>query len=280
MKIGILRRRGLGATSCKGIVRNLTHHDGVIIRNDKPQEELDILVRWGTTSNYPSARRTLNKAEAIRAVNDKPSARLVMMEAGVMVPKTWLSVEEIESWPVIARPKHHSQGKKLWVCHSREEAQGLEGDLYFSEYIRKEEEFGVFIFDNRVTSMIQKVPKTQEAADAIAWNVAQGTHKFVNLRWEQWNLPAAIEALKAARAFPDLTFGRVDVISKNGQPYVLEVNSAHSLTSPYRQQTFAKTLEWTADNGGVENTLDLSSARTYKYIIHPALRVNGSGINL
>ena len=284
MKIRILRRRGLGNGSTLGI-KEFSNNEIEIIRNDKEiPEDTDLLIRWGCTSQFPS-KKTLNKVEAIRAVNNKFTSRKLMQDAGVSVPKLYEKDIDEFNYPVIIRPVFHSQGKDLILANNIDEViAGVNEiydngkEVYISEYIKKDSEFGVFIFDNRVTSVIKKVAKREGANDELAWNVAQGSHSFQNVRWSEWNMDVIKECLDAWKCF-DLTFGRIDVMVKDGKPYILEINSAHSLTSEYRKKTFAKCLDYYIENGKVKNEINIDEIKTYKSIIHPAIRKNKLGNN-
>ena len=279
MKIGIIRRRRLGRTSCKAIAANSKYKiDQLFNYKPLPSEKYDLIIRWGTVSDI-EADAYLNNKAAIQAVNNKAGARRLMLENNISCPK----INNVD-FPFILRPTLHSQGKDLYLCNNKEEYEaGLakigNRPTYISEYIKKDEEWGVFIFQGRVTSMIKKEPKTQAAKDAIAWNVSQGSHTFENVGWDQWDINVAKEAVKAALLF-DLDFGRIDVIVKDNVSYVLEINSAHSLTSPYRQETFAKCLDWFIENGKPQNKLDFNNIKSYRSIIHPALRINQKETNL
>jgi predicted ATP-grasp superfamily ATP-dependent carboligase len=279
MKVGILRRQKLGNTSCREISKK-SQHEIKIIRNDKinPSEKFDLIVRWGTTSDINSDN-FLNHTDAIRSVNNKVGCRTKMLDAGISCPQ----INNID-YPFILRPTLHSQGKDLYLCNNIEDFNNGVAKLkgrphYISEYIKKDEEWGIFVFQGRISSMIKKEPKTEEAKNAIAWNVSQGSHTFENVNWDQWDIKVALESLKAMKLF-NLDFGRVDVIVKDGVPYVLEINSAHSLTSEYRQTIFAKCLDWFIEKGKPSNELDYENCKSYKSIIHPSLRENQTGSNL
>jgi glutathione synthase/RimK-type ligase-like ATP-grasp enzyme len=286
MNVTILRRRKLGHTSCMSIKQYSTK-DVKVLRNDNIPNGFkpDLLVRWGCTSELDS-EKTLNKAKAIQLANDKLECRKLFIEKGIQTPKLYSSMLDTQ-YPCVVRPVNHSQGRHFYHCENIVELTqainkltGLGKSFYISEYIPKEREFGVFVFNNRVTSMIEKVPKNEDAKEAYAWNVAQGTHSFENIKWDDWNIPVAKVALKAIQSV-GLDFGRVDVIvSSEGIPYVLEVNSAHSLTSEYRQQVFAKCLDYYIEKGSVEKEINWENVASFKSIIHPALRVNAQGLNL
>jgi len=285
MKIVILRRRGLGNTSTIGIKSN-SNNNIEITRNDKEiPQDTDLLIRWGCTSQFPS-KKTLNKAEGIKAINNKYLSRKILQEAGVSVPKLYEDIEAVDTFPVIVRPEYHAQGKILYYCNNQGELfdaeyhiSNLGKDVYISEYIKKDREFGVFIFNNRIWSVIEKVPKIEGANNEIAWNVAQGTHRFQNVKWSEWPIEICKEALDAVKCF-NIDFCRVDIIVKDNKPYILELNSAHSLTSNYRQEAFAKCLDYFIENGSVKNELELDNLTSYKGLIHPALRINKKLINL
>lgn len=279
----ILRRRKLGRTSCKEIAR-LSTTGITVVRNDKPivADKLDYLFRWGTTSNVPHHLTVVNDAKAIHWVADKATSRKIMADAGLS-PKTWLSWEDyIDEWevewdrtteldvPVIIRPAVHAQGRNVFHCSTIGELKdawdvvGQSG--YISEFIDKVAEYRVFVVSGRVACVARKTPADEKA---IAWNVAQGG-RFDNVRWGDWPIDAirvAIEAFKLS----GLDFGGVDVmVDARGQAYVLEINSAPSLTSPYRQECMAKCFDYIVENG--KDFIPVEDARiTWRSVIHPAV---------
>lgn len=274
-----LRRRKLGRTS----TREVGKHAGIIpFRNDKPlPESINYLFRWGCTSPC-EAKHTVNKAEAINIANNKRTSRMLLQEVlwkgKHIVPESWEHVmdwDEPEHWgfkPVVIRPAHHAQGKQLYFCDTRETAfKAIETitnkgkDYYISEYIEKEKEFRVFVAQNRVIWIAEKTPANPEA---IAWNVAQGG-KFDVLNRSNWPLKACRYALLAMEKL-GLDFGGVDIMQKGKDFYVLEVNSAPSMTSPYRQETTAKVFKHIIDNGNKHYPTP-EFINSYKDCIHPCL---------
>lgn len=281
-RVVILRSKGLGLC-CKDIA-SLTEHPVQIAKvrpNRALPNNIDLLLRWGCTTNY-DANETLNNVEAIRKVSNKSFSRLLMQNNNISVPKLYKEIDEDIDYPVVVRPSKHSKGKHLWLCNNKEELLNVISKLetyYISKYIKKERELGIFIFNDRVTSVIEKIPAKENANENIVWNYDSGSHTFTNINWENWHIESCKEALKAMKLF-GLTFGRVDVIIKDNIPYILELNSAHGLTSPYRQETFAKCLDYYINNGSVQNEIDFSKNLSYKSIIHPTLRENKEKYNL
>jgi len=283
----LLRRRKLGNTSC----REISARTNIItLRNDKIEDllvekQVNYLFRWGCTSSLTDAgvmpaRHTVNKAEAISLANDKKATRLKLAplrnKDKPIIPKTY---GHIHDWavdgkklPVIVRADHHAQGRSLFFCNTEQEIsqailklQHKNKDYYISEYIAKEAEYRVFIAQNRVVWVTKKTPANP--AD-IAWNVAQGG-RFDNVRFSDWPLKACRIALMTVEAV-GLDFGGVDVMQKDKDFYVLEVNSAPSMTSEYRQTTTAKVFQHIVDNGNITYPSPVK-LNSYKDCIHPCL---------
>jgi glutathione synthase/RimK-type ligase-like ATP-grasp enzyme len=276
----ILRRKNLGRGSTRSIKALSKHKDKIKIRKSEQKfpKKIDLLVRWGTTTIIPNYKGlVLNKAEAINICANKKLTRTLLNESGVPVPKMYNNVEDIK-FPCILRPSHHSQGKNLYFCTDQNKLYisrlKLFGkDTYLSEYINKDREFGIFIFDGKITSVVEKETINK---DAIAWNVAQGNSKFVNVKWNDWPLEACKIAIDAIKVI-GLDFGRVDIIQKENKYYVLELNSAHSLTSPYRKKCFALALDYFYEKGRIPKN-KFTRYKTYRYFIHPAMFNSGESV--
>lgn len=268
----ILRRRKLGRTSCREICnRSLTGL--TTVRNDKPVPEgVDLVFRWGTTSNVP-CKDVVNTAAAIHEVNDKVGFRLKMDEAEVC-PATFLSPADCElsdcDYPYVVRPKVHSRGRHLYVANTLGElmdAFNKAGDgAYASPLIKKVKEYRVFVVQGRVVCVAEKTPGNP---DDVAWNVAKGG-RFDNVRWDEWPLKAIRVSVEAFN-LSSLDFGGVDVmVDAEGEAYVLEINSAPSLTSDYRQTCFAKAFDWIVNHGKKRIPL-VEEKGGYLKFIHPAV---------
>lgn len=278
MNAFILRRRKLGRTSCKEIAANSKHGIGVV-RNDAAIPAADVVFRWGTTSNVPKAVNQIivNEARAIHWCADKKGGRLELQEKGVPVPETWsvdtfmrLDPAHYPNYKFVLRRAKHAQGKDLWAGTYKETIDSIRynqvNDGYVSRLIDKVAEYRVFVCQGRVVWVAKKTPGNP---DQVAWNVAQGG-RFDNVRWGDWPLDVCAAGINAALV-SGADFCGVDVmIDAEGKPYVLEVNSAPSQTSPYRQQCVAKAFDYIVrkNNKGL-----IKCERFYKWsdIIHPAL---------
>ena len=267
----IIRRRKLGMSSCKGIAE--ASKTGIKwVRNDKPLPKDDLYIRWGCTSNVP-AKNVLNTAAAIHEVNDKTGFRKVL-EDKELCPKTWFENELINLLDlekgVIVRPNKHAQGRHVFLCYNTQDlhqaTKKCGAGFYISRYVEKAQEFRVAVVSGRAVWVAEKTPGDPKA---IAWNVAKGG-RFDNVRWNDWPLKVVKTAIEAFNC-SSLDFGGVDVmVGKDGSVSVLEINSAPSLTSPYRQECFAKAFDYIVENGKERIPLVKQKGGYIKFI-HPAL---------
>lgn len=262
----LLRRRGLGKTSCNAIKAGST--TGLeVVRSDDEVPAGNIVFRWGCTASI-KADTIVNEVSAIHWVTNKRDSRMVLNEAG-LCPKTWVSINAGVTFPCVVRPQFHHQGRHLYVCNNIDELEvawtkvGYDG--YISELIDKVAEYRVFVVSGRVPCVARKYPNKD---GGVAWNVFQGG-RFENVKWHEWPT-RAIKASIEAFNLSGLDFGGVDVmVDAKGKAYILEINSAPSLTSPYRQKCMTKALDYIVVHG--RGALPVGRSAGYKSFIHPAV---------
>lgn len=280
----ILRRRKLGRTSCKEIAVQSTKAIAVV-RNDADIPAADVVFRWGTTNNIPKkdGQLIVNSAASIHWCADKKKGRLEMQAAGVPVPlsydaNVWLNArreggynEDIDEGLFVLRRPKHAQGKDLWHGDAQYIKRMIQQhnvqDGYVGRLINKVAEYRVYVIQGRVSCVAKKTPANP---NDVAWNVARGG-SFDNVKWGEWPM-AAIAAAVPAAELSGTDFCGVDVmVDAEGKAYVLEVNSAPSLTSPYRQSCFTKCFDHIIHNKSVEK-IDIQRFKGWKDVIHPACR--------
>lgn len=273
----ILRKIGLGNTTCKETQKHYPDKISIIKHtNNLRNNPEDILLRWGTTTKTNNNIKTLNTASNISLTSDKTQFRSLCQKTyPEITPKTWLSIDDPTIiYPVIIRPKFHSQGKHLYFCNDiiqlQQNIQNLPNkeNYYISQYIQKQKEFRIFFIQGKVVWIAEKIPKN---TTDIAWNVAQGG-KFINVPWKQWNIILIEDAYKIY-ILSKLWCGGVDIIQDGHNNYVIEINSAPSQTSPYRQQCFAKALNW-AITHTYDHLPQNEQYKKYSRWIHPGLLNN------
>lgn len=272
--VTIIRRRKLGRGSTKGITSFMSNNVK-IVRNDlmhRYPENTELCIRWGCTSNVPT-NNVLNTAKAIHQVNDKIAFRKLLQPHG-LCPKTWFQEDDAESikYPVIIRAERHAQGRNLHVANNISDLKNIivrnfyNQKVYASELINKVAEYRVFVGSGRAVWVAQKTPGNPQD---VAWNVAQGG-RFDNVRFSEWPLKVIRIAIEAFN-LTELDFGGVDVIvDADNNVYVLEINSAPSQTSPYRQECVAKYFDYVISNGKQRIPL-IQEKGGYLKFIHPAI---------
>lgn len=294
----ILRRRKLGRTSCREIAACMQQAIRVV-RNDQDIPAAKHVFRWGTTSNVPKCEGQViyNSAASIHWCADKKAGRLAMQAAGIPVPKTFDPRVILASFEdghegdfgaaaeeagldreYVLRPARHAQGRNLLygtldsisdnlgrLYHGAQQLYNLFLDGYLSHKIDKVAEYRVFVCQGRVVWVAQKKPGNP---DQVAWNVAQGG-EFSNVRWGEWHMPSCRAAILAA-LLSKTDFCGVDVmVDADGNPYVLEVNSAPSQTSPYRQSCVAKAFDYMIQNG--KEVIPCEQFKKWRDVAHPAI---------
>ncbi len=279
----IVRRRKLGMSSVKGIVA--ASQTGIKwCRNDRGIPVDNIYIRWGCTANVPPPAKVINCAKAIHRVADKLEFRRTLDEHE-LCPATWFNFMDVpaDAAPkgIVIRKRRHAQGRGLWLVHTHEDLANRchqlgAGNYYLAEYIPKVAEYRVFVMSGRAVCVAEKTPANKED---VAWNVAQGG-RFDNVRWDEWNVKAVKVAIEGF-LLSGLDFGGVDImVDKDGGCTILEINSAPSLTSPYRQQCMAKGLDYIVKNGQGNIPL-IDDKGGYLKFIHPAVcdraRMKGEG---
>jgi len=268
----ILRRKKLGKTSCNGIV-GFSHSNVQVVRNDAVIPKADVYIRWGCTSPIPYTenRIILNLAQAIHIVGDKAGFRAILDE-DALCPLTWFDWAHVppQAFPVVVRPQVHAQGKQVYFCENSVQMftaiEKCGPGYYISKFIDKVAEYRVFVAQGRAVWVVKKTPGNPED---VAWNVARGG-RFDNVSWNNWPLKGVKLAI-GGFLLSGLDFGGVDImIDAQNNWYILEINSAPSQTSPYRQKCVAKVFDYIIENG--KDIIPLvRRPGGYLKFIHPAL---------
>lgn len=176
----------------------------------------------GPSINFGYQREgEINPSHAIYLASSKRRALEVMAKAEVPTPTL-----NGDRFPVVARPDKHRAGKHFWLCWNREElneAYNL-GATHHLKFIEGGREFRVHVAFGKSIKLVEKI-----GGDPVIKNHAYGSqfmypHNFSHKKSLRKWARKAVESL-------GLDFGAVDVIYKEGKFYVLEVNSAPSLTS-------------------------------------------------
>lgn len=274
----LLIRPGIGS-NCNFVADAYPGGMKVCYAEDIPNET-NVIIRWGTTTNIPprvkDGRKLLyfNEAKAIHQAVDKSGLRKKASDAG-LAPKTWLTLKELQEEDevadiVLVRPRKHERSEGIYSCSNKQELLdaiekcGGEGNYYISEYIKKDRELRVFVFQGRALMVFNKIPKDRKE---ISWGcVEQGALKYV--KWSEWPLDAVRVAIQSFN-LTDLDFGAVDVIMKDDKAYFLEVNTAPEVW-PYYGERLAQAFKYAFEKGKQRLKVNLKG-KDWSDFAHPTL---------
>ena len=212
-------------------VRNIEEYSGISVyrRSRRLPDDLDVLIRWGNTTEANEVETVLNQVEAIKRTSDKPLCRRILAEAGVAVPQDGTEL------PCIGRTKKHSRGRGFWFCQTPNDVWYAKerGAVYFSKFYPKSREFRVHIGGGKVLLYSEKLG---DKFGTIIWNKDLSDFTFRHLRRSEWDIDIIRLAKKAIKAV-GLDFGAVDIMADPTDPnlpraVVSEINTAPAL-SPY-----------------------------------------------
>ncbi len=177
-------------------------------------------IRWHVELKYPFP--TLNSREGVILANSKQRQRKILQDAGVSVPKTWFTKEEVKSYPVLCRPQRHARGSKFFLVNSEKELKSVKStsSWYFSKWIIKEDEWRVYVGGGKVLTAFQKPIKGH-----LRGNVRETGW------WGDLKMPPKeiCELSVLVTKTLGLDFSGVDVISDTDNHYVVEANSSPML---------------------------------------------------
>jgi glutathione synthase/RimK-type ligase-like ATP-grasp enzyme len=123
------------------------------------------------------------------------------------------------------------------------------------------------VVNNRVVYVDEKIPKDKNDA---TWDRPGKECTLKNVAWSDWRMGVVEAALKAS-SIAGLSFCVVDIITKDDNTYVLEVNTAPMLDyfknkESYNQKVLSEALIHLIKEGSLE---PVEQINTWKDVIHP-----------
>lgn len=235
MKLKVLPYKP-GSKSAKSIVKSLSPYAILKKQTTPVYGYKKVLLNWGHSNPQFNLSNVtvLNKPNAVKVASNKLSAFIKMKENGITVPEFTTDIEVAKQWIdderiVLCRTLlRANSGRGIKVAKTKDDL--VPAPLYV-KYIRKEKEYRVHVFNNKVIDYIEKRKRTGYQDNPLFNKYIRSYEQgWVFVRDgvtidEQTNL-AAINAVNSL----GLDFGAVDIVlNRNNEPVVLEVNTAPGL---------------------------------------------------
>lgn len=207
-----------------------------------------LIWRWGFVNpignvNFAESTTCINKAASIKAISSKYSfldkskdeIRVPQVTRNKSVVKTWF--EQTPNLIVLGRDFNHHGGLDIEEYH---DFASVTDRNYYVKFIPKRREFRIYTFFGKVLEVQEKIP---EDINLIAWNHSKGS-KFINVNWNKWISKSCYLALKAAEIW-EIDYCAWDIIlGKDNKFYVLEGNTAPSITGDYNLSVMHKCVDF------------------------------------
>jgi len=211
------------------------------INNFRLVRDPNILIRYGITS-YPNAdllfKEVFNKVDDLKkAVNKLTFSRYLLSHNYKNTPKIWVDKKLINSsdLPVLGRRTRHTRGLDIKFISSMRDLERDHSD-YYVKFINASLEYRIHVFKSKPIRIQKKVLNDSNREESFIRNVEHGyilaDHYNHNIEVEEKALEEAVKVMNLL----GLDFGALDfIIDEEGEPYVLEVNTAPRLNKFGRQ---------------------------------------------
>lgn len=188
------------------------------------QSVLDLLGKRYTGSGVTGSAVAMNKI----------LSKIIAKDLGIKVAKTYTSVDEIESYPVVIKPAKEGSSFGVYICRDKEEArkayQVIEKQSPLIEEFIKGDELTAGIFNGEKLGVVRIKPKSgvydYESKYTVGKTIYECPAEIPQDKYE--------EILEAARAIHEKLelkgITRSDFILRDGEAYFLEVNTCPGMT--------------------------------------------------
>ena len=208
----------------------------------------DRVINWGSARCWVPDEFLWNKPSAINKASNKLLFFASAAETDTFkTPLYTTNVDDTKDWEIcVARTNlRGTKGDGIVITEKGQEPP--EAELY-TRYIRKDSEFRIHVAFGEVVDWARKIRRP--GAEVKDWKVRSLDNGFIFARKSGApNIQTQTAAVRAVEHF-NLDFGAVDVIvTKRGNPYVLEINSAPALIgTTLEKYNAAFTQRYNADN--------------------------------
>ena len=190
---------------------------------DLPYNDPMVYVRWGCLVPFPykDDRPVVNKLSAINKAINKPVARLLLKEANIPTPETWLHLDQVK-FPCIVRQEYHAFGLNFFIANSEADMAKVpfEPPYYFQEIYPNEVEYRAHVAGGQIHCQLKK----HERPGELRRNASiTGEPQEVITDMPDHVQEIALRAMDALR----LDFGAVDIMTSENHQHkavICEIN--------------------------------------------------------
>lgn len=184
-------------------------------------------INFGCSSLTTPYTDILNKPEAVANAVNKYKALQIMEEADIQTPLITESEAQravLRGDKVVGRKTYHSKGKGMYMCYTSLGRAKRLGATHWLKYIEDAREFRVHIINGDSIKISEKFfPEGTIRRNHRFGGIFAYPHSFHHKKSLRRIAKEAVECL-------GLDFGAVDILWKDEEFYVLEVNTAPCLT--------------------------------------------------
>ncbi|SJZ84991.1 D-alanine-D-alanine ligase [Cetobacterium ceti] len=165
---------------------------------------------------------------------DKDLTKKIADEGGVLIPKTYKTMEEVDSFPVVVKPAKEGSSVGLYICENKDELKealkALEGKkLLIEEYV-KGEELTAGVLNGEPLGVLKIKPKSGLYDYKSKYTAGMTVYEYP-AQIDEKVYEKVMEAAKAVHEELGLEgISRSDFILKDGRAYFLEVNTCPGMT--------------------------------------------------
>lgn len=237
--IFVLRHNSIGEPSCLRLVKCFKKNGIDAMAGNSCYGNYNMIIHWGNCFGG-TGKGIIEIGNRIKGGINKARTRKILQDAGISVPKSYFSKKEVLErgeglYPILGRNSTvHTQGSGMFILNTIRDVKEHQEMAYYSEFIPKEHEYRVYLIMGKPIGIAEKIPKNKSD---VAWNSHRGA-EFVDLNMKDSKYKKIIdEAVKAIKVVYREISG-IDIMTYKGKPYILEFNSAPSLSSKYRVKIF------------------------------------------
>ncbi|MEF9933161.1 MAG: D-alanine--D-alanine ligase [Cetobacterium sp.] len=183
---------------------------------------------------------------------DKVLTKLIAEDIGILIPKTYTSVEDIENFPVVVKPAKEGSSVGIYICNNKEEAtvavEALKDKKLLIEEFVKGEELTCGVMNGEAMGVLKITPKSGVYDYTSKYTTGMTDYQFP-AQIDSKVYDAVMEASK--KIHEELNLGgisRSDFILKDGKAYFLEVNTCPGMTETSLIPKIATLKNYTFDD--------------------------------